>query len=111
MSSISEPSEITGLPDPHDATHAVGIPAHAALDLEAFLFQNAGEVFRRLEFLKPEFAETEDAIHHHLRLFLHAVDLAGEVGLDGGFFLRREFGLRESAERAGQRHNREFLHR
>src|SRR5271168_821919 len=27
MQSISEPSEITGLPDPHVATHAVGIPA------------------------------------------------------------------------------------
>ena len=59
----------------------------AALDPEAFFLEDAGEVLRRLEFLEPEFAEAEDAVHHHLRLFLHGVDLAVEIGLHGGFFL------------------------
>ena len=54
-----------------------GNSGNAALDLEAFLLQNAGEVLGGLEFLEAEFAEAEDAIHHDLRLLLHGVDLAG----------------------------------
>ena len=88
------------MPDPHDATHAVGMPAYAALHLEAFFFQNAGQVFRRLELLEAQLAETEDAVHHDLRLFLHAVDLPGQIGLHGGFFFRGGVRLaeRERAE-------------
>jgi hypothetical protein len=36
MSSMSEPSEITGLPDPHVATHAVGTPAMPRVTLNPF---------------------------------------------------------------------------
>ncbi len=71
-----------------------GNSGDAALDLEAFLFENAGEVFRSFEFLEAEFAEAEDAIDHDLRLLLHGVDLAGEVGLHGGFFFGCDLGLR-----------------
>src|SRR5262249_9938147 len=36
MSSMSEPREITGLPDPHVATHAVGTPANPRVTLKPF---------------------------------------------------------------------------
>ena len=51
-SSMSEPSEMTGLPSPHVATQAVGMPATPRSTLEAFLLQDAGEVAGRLELLK-----------------------------------------------------------
>ena len=76
-----------------------GNAGDAALDLEAFLFEDSGEIFRRLEFLKSELAETEDAVHHHLRLLLHAIDLAGEIGLHRGLFLGRCIRLSEQHAR------------
>ena len=89
MSSMSEPSAITGLPFAPGRHPRGRNPGDAALDLEAFLLQDSGEIFRRLEFLESELAETEDAVHHHLRLLFHAVDLAGQIGLYGSFFLGR----------------------
>ena len=101
ISSISEPSEITGLPDPQDATHAVGNPGDAVFDFESFFLQNAGEIFRRLEFLHPELSETEDAVHHDLRLFLHPVDLPGEIGLHRRLFFGSDLILSKSVLREG----------
>ncbi len=75
-----------------------------ALNLEAFLFQNAGEILRRFELLKAKLAEAEDAVHHHLRLLLHGVDLANQIGLHGRLFFRRDLRclrLPERAERSG----------
>ena len=72
-----------------------GDAGDAALDFEAFLFEDAGEVFGGFEFLEAQFAEAEDAVDHDLRLLLHGVDLAGEVGLHGGFFVGRDFRLGE----------------
>ena len=76
-----------------------GNAGDAALDFEAFLFQNAGEVFGGLELLKSQFAEAEDAVDHDLRLLLHGIDLAGEVGLHGSLTLEGHPGLRENARR------------
>ena len=44
---------MTGLPEPHVATHAVGMPAIVALDREAVLLEDAGQVLRRLDSWKP----------------------------------------------------------
>src|SRR6185437_16535381 len=63
-----------------------GNARHAALNAESFFFENPSQVFRRLELLKTQLAETENAIYHHLSLFLHTVDLTDEVGFHGGFF-------------------------
>ena len=81
----------------------------AALNLEAFFFEDAGEIFAGFELLKPELAEAEDAIHHYLRLLLHGVDLADEVGLDGCLFFGGDGGLREGRRRQGEKHE-EFSH-
>ena len=74
-------------------------PRNAALDLESFFFENAAQVFGGLELLKSKLAETEDAIDHHLRLLLHAIDLASHIGFHTGFFFRRDFRL---CEKTGQ---------
>ena len=74
---------MTGLPDPQVAIHAVGMPADAALDREAVLLEDAGEVLRRLEFLKAELAEAEDLIDHLLRHHAPRLDVGD------GFFLQR----------------------
>ena len=74
---MSEPSAITGLPDPHVAIHAVGHAGDAAFDLEAVLLENAGQVLRRLELLEAELAEAEDLIDHLLRHHVHRVDVGG----------------------------------
>ena len=39
---------------------------------------------------------------HHLRLLLHAVDLADQVGFHGGFFFGRDFRLRQHATCGGE---------
>ena len=77
-----------------------GNAGHAALDLEAFFLQDAGEIFRGLNLLKAELTEAEDAVHHDLHLLFHGVDLSGEIGLHGRFFVGRDFGLGEGGERA-----------
>ena len=102
MSSISRAQRDHRLARPPGGDPRGGNAGHAALDLEAFLLQNAGEVLRGLEFLEAQLAEAEDAVHHHLRLLLHGVDLAGQVGLHGGFFLGSDFGLRQEREYAGE---------
>ena len=90
MSSISEPSAITGFPCSPGRHERGGNAGDAALDLEAFLLENAGQVFRGFELLKAELAEAEDGIDHHLRLLLHAIDLAGQIGFHRRHFLRRD---------------------
>ncbi len=93
-----------------------GDAGHAALDLEAFLFQDARQIFRGFELLEAQLAEAEDAVDHHLRLLLHGIDLAGEVGLHGSFALRRDFGLGKQASGGEQQgwetleHNRRSFH-
>src|SRR2546426_7521000 len=72
------------------------------LDLKSFLFEQPGEVFRCFEFLKAQLAKTEHRIDHHLRLFFHAVDLAGKIGFKGGFARGVDFGLREDASSSEQ---------
>ena len=78
---MSEPSAITGLPDPQRAVHAVGMPGDAALDGEAVLLEDAGQVLRRLDFLEAELAEAEDHVGHLLRHHAHAVDVGGDAAL------------------------------
>ena len=78
MPSMSEPSAMTGLPDPQVAVQAVGMPATPRSMREAVLLQDAGEVLRRLDFLKTQLAEAEDLVHHLLREFLHPVDFSRE---------------------------------
>ncbi len=87
-----------------------GNSGDAALDLEAFLLEHAGEVFGGFEFLETQFAEAEDAIHHDLRLFLHGVDLAGEVGLHGSFFLGRNLRLGDQCNGAPKQDEQCFPH-
>src|SRR5438067_2120413 len=79
-----------------------GNSGDAALDLEAFLLQDGGEVLGSLVLLKSELAEAEDAVYHDLRLLLHGVDLAGEIGLHGSFFFGRDLGLAEGERRKGE---------
>ncbi len=104
MSSISEPSEITGLPEPQVATHAVGIPAMPRSIWKPSFSRMPVRYFDVSNSWKPKLAEAEDAIHHDLRLLLHGVDLAGQIGFHGGFFFRRDLRclrLPERAERSG----------
>ncbi len=85
----------------------------ATLDLETLLFEDIAQIFRGLRFMKTEFAEAVHGIHHHLRLFLHGVDLAGQIGLHAGKFRRRNLTLRDCAggdENDGQQfsHNQSY---
>ena len=102
MSSISEPSEITGLPEPHVATHAVGMPATPRSILKPSFSRMPVRYFEVSNSWKPEFAETEHGVHHHLRLLLHGVDLAGQIGLHGGGLFGRNLILREGECREGK---------
>ena len=61
----------------------------AALNREAFLFQDAGQIALRLEFLKAQLAEAEDGVDHLLREVVHAVDARRGFGLVGGELRRR----------------------
>ena len=84
MPSMSEPSAITGLPLPHVAIQAVGMPDDAAGDREAVLLENAGEVLRGLDLLEAELAEAEDRIDGILRQLGQSVDMFGHPPLQGG---------------------------
>ena len=110
MSSISEPSEITGLPDPQVATHAVGMPAKPRSTLKPSFSRMPLRYLRGLELLEAQLAEAEDAIHHDLRLLLHGVDLARQVGLDGGLFLGGDFRLRGGRGGGQERDDGGFIH-
>ena len=79
MQSTSEPSAITGLPDPNRAVHARRNACHAFLDREAFLLEDAGQVSLRLELLESELAEAEHRIDHLLREVVHAVDVGDRL--------------------------------
>ena len=71
---MSEPSAITGLPDPHVAMNAVGMPAIPSCDAEAVLLQDVDQVAVGLDLLEPQLAVAEDLVDHLLRERLHAVD-------------------------------------
>ena len=76
-----------------------GDAGDAALDGEAFLFENAGQVFGSFEFLETQLAEAEDLVDHDLGLLGAGVDIAQEVGGEGGLFLGLESGGKEEQER------------
>src|SRR5579871_660713 len=57
---------------------------NSPLDLEAFSFENSGQVFRSLELLEPQLPKAEDAVDHYLGLLLHAIDLAGQIRFHRG---------------------------
>ena len=67
MQSMSEPSAITGLPDPQSRRPRGRNAGDAALNREAFLLEDAGQVALRLELLEAELAEAEHRIDHLLR--------------------------------------------
>jgi hypothetical protein len=68
--SMSEPSAMTGLPDPNRAVHAVGIPATP----RSLFLEDGGQVALGLELLEPQLAEAEDGVDHLLRQRRHGVD-------------------------------------
>ena len=80
---MSEPSAITGLPDPHVATHAVGMPDTPRCTLKPYFSSCAGQVLRGLDFLEAELAEAEDGVDHLLRELRHLVDASDGVLLVG----------------------------
>ena len=82
-----------------------------ALYFEALFFENGGEVPGGFKFLETKFAEAEHAVDHHLRLFLHGIDLSGKIGLDGSLLLGRNLGcLRCGAGGAEEQGKSELLH-
>src|SRR5262249_35055253 len=78
------------------------------LDPKSFLLQDTGQVLRCFEFLKSEFTEAEDRIHHDLRLLFHGVDLNSEVILQCGFLFGRDFLLPEYQTRSKKRKKKNF---
>ena len=111
MSSMSLPSEITGLPEPQLATQAVGMPATPRWILKPSFSRIPVRYLEVSIFLEAQFAEAEDAVHHDLRLLLHGVDLSGEVGLHGGFFFGSGLGLRHPQTGATAARNRGRVNR
>src|SRR5436305_4018235 len=53
----------------------------AALNTEAFFFEDVSQVLRGLELLKAQLAEAEDHIIHDLALLLHRLDVAVDLRL------------------------------
>src|SRR5260370_19601273 len=88
-----------------------GDAGDAALDCESLFFEDAAEVLGGFKFLEAQFAEAEHAVHHDLRLFLHAVNLAGEVRLHGGFFFGSDFWLPQESECTQGHEHDDFPHR
>ena len=78
---MSEPSAMTGLPDPQLRDPRRRNAGDAALDREAVLLEDAGQVLRRLDLLEAELAEAEDLVDHLLRELLHALDVGGGLAL------------------------------
>ena len=74
---------MTGLPDPHVATNAVGMPATPFLHREAVLLEDVDQVAVGLELLEPELAVAEDLVDHLLGEDLAALDVGD------GFLLER----------------------
>ena len=76
---MSEPSEMTGLPDPQLAIHAVGMPARFSCTVKPFFLQDVGQVLRGLELLEAELGEAEHLIVHPLRCPPHAVNFEADI--------------------------------
>ena len=55
---MSEPSAITGLPDPHVAMNAVGMPAMPSWTVKPFFSSTSIEVAVGLDFLKSQLARS-----------------------------------------------------
>ncbi len=89
MQSMSEPSAITGLPEPQLAIHAVGIPARFSCTVKPFFLRMSVRYLRRLELLEAELAEAEHLVDHLLREDRHVVDV-GRHFLLVAFELRRQ---------------------
>ena len=58
------------------------MPDDAALDLEAVLLEDPGEVPRGLDFLEAQLAEAEHRVHHLLRHLGQAVHVLGHAALE-----------------------------
>ena len=58
---------MTGLPDPHVAMKAVGMPGDPRLNGEPVLLQDVDDVPIGLGLLKAELPEAEDRVDHLLR--------------------------------------------
>ena len=72
MQSMSEPSAITGLPDPHVAMNAVGMPATPFLHAEPVRLEDVDQIAVGLDLLEPQLAVAEDLVDHPLRHLLRA---------------------------------------
>ena len=95
---MSEPSEITGLPYPQVATQAVGMPATPRSILKPSFSRMPVRYFEVSNSWKPSSPKLKTLSDHHLRLLLHGVDLAGQIGLHAGGPFRRHPILRRSRE-------------
>ncbi len=101
---------MTGLPSPQEATQAVGMPATLRSILKPSFSRMPVRYLVVSNSWKPSSPKLKTLIDHDLRLLLHGVDLAGEVGLHGGFFIGGDFGLRQSAGGAEEQRESEFAH-
>ena len=108
---MSEPSAITGLPDPHVAIHAVGMPATPSSIVKPFFFEDRRQVLRRLEFLEAELAEAEHRVVPLLDVFLQRVDLEADVALVLIQLRVRSGGRGRLARRSRRRRRRRVEHR
>ena len=79
---MSEPSAMTGFPDPQRGGPRGGDSGDAPLDLEAVLLEQTGQVLRRLELLHPELTEREDLVDDLLNELGARLDLGRGFGLE-----------------------------
>ncbi len=66
---------MSGAPPRHPCGRNAG---DAALDREAVVFEQSGEIFRRLEFLIGKFAETENGVIDQLRQLAPCLNALGD---------------------------------
>ena len=82
MQSMSDPSAMTGLPDPHVAMNAVGTPAMPSWTANPFFFEDVDQVPVGLELLKAELPVAEDLVDHLLRELGAALDVGDRLLLE-----------------------------
>ncbi len=88
---MSEPSAITGLPEPHVAMNAVGMPAMPSCTVKPFFLSTSTRYRWVSNLLEAELAEAEDGIDHLLGEDLHRLDVLDRIGLEAlgaGIILR-----------------------
>ncbi len=81
MPSMSEPSAMTGFPDPHVAMNAVGNAGNAFLHREAVLLQHVDQIAVGLDLLEAQLGKAEDGIDHLLGEDAHRLDALERLGL------------------------------